>query len=79
MAALKAYCADKIAELCDDCQARFHRNPLRLLDCKVPKCQPIADAAPKTLAYLCPDCADHFARLRRYLDALGITYALSAW
>lgn len=77
VAALKAYYADKTADLCDDCRARFYRNPLRLLDCKVPKCQPIADAAPKTLDHLCPDCADHFARLRRYLDAMGIPYALN--
>jgi len=77
VAALKAYYADKIADLCDDCQTRFHRNPLRLLDCKVPRCQPIADAAPKTLDHLCSDCADHFARLSRYLDSLGISYTLN--
>lgn len=77
VATLKAYYADKTADLCDDCRTRFYRNPLRLLDCKVPRCQPIADAAPKTLAYLCPDCADHFARLHRYLEAMGIPYALN--
>lgn len=77
VAALKAYYAPQADQLCGDCRARLSRNPLRLLDCKVPGCQPLADAAPKTTQHLCPECQDHFARLRAYLDIMGIAYTLN--
>ena len=32
--ALRAFGESKLSELCEDCHARIHRNPLRLLDCK---------------------------------------------
>ena len=57
--------------------AGSNRNPLRLLDCKVPSCQPLAAGAPKTADHLCPECQDHFARLREYLDIAGIPYTLN--
>ncbi len=75
--ALKEYYADKIDDLCGDCRGRLNRNPLRLLDCKVPSCQPLAAGAPKTADHLCPECQDHFARLREYLDIAGIPYTLN--
>ncbi len=78
VAALKEYYAGKAGELCGDCRGRLNRNPLRLLDCKVPSCQPIADAAPRTSDHLCLECSGHFSRLTRYLDIMGITYTLNA-
>lgn len=63
--------------LCRSCQGRLHRNPLRLLDCKVESCQVIAKDAPKITEYLCPDCADHFSQVQKYLDTLGISYVLN--
>jgi len=64
--------------VCTDCKARFERNPLRLLDCKQPQCQPVIAGAPAITDYLCAACAEHFSQLRSYLDALGIPYALNA-
>ena len=70
--ALRAYYADKLDKVCQDCRARYEKNPLRLLDCKEERCQPVIAGAPKFTDYLCDACADHFARLRAYLDAVGI-------
>lgn len=75
--ALVAYYEPHEGELCADCRRRLRTNPLRLLDCKVPSCQPFAEAAPKTVDALCEPCASHFADLRTYLDAAGVPYVLA--
>ena len=41
---------------------RFERNPLRLLDCKQERCQPIIASAPPITDHLCEECAAHFSR-----------------
>jgi histidyl-tRNA synthetase len=73
---LVAYYEPHEAELCGDCQRRLRTNPLRLLDCKKPSCQPLAEAAPRTLDYLCDACAEHFAILRKHLEAMGLPYQI---
>lgn len=75
-ARLLAYLIPRRAELCPECQARMERNPLRVLDCKVPSCQPVLEGAPSILDSLSPDDAQHFARVRGYLDAMGIKYTV---
>jgi histidyl-tRNA synthetase len=74
---LRDYYRDKLHHVCGDCQQRFERNPLRLLDCKVPGCQPVIAGAPAMTDYLCDDCARHFADLKAYLEAVGIPYLLN--
>lgn len=76
--ALRAYYRPHTAELCGDCQRRLETNPLRLLDCKVPTCQPAIADAPKLLEHLCAECAEHFEALRSYLAALDIPYVLNS-
>ena len=75
--ALVAYYEPHEAELCADDRRRLRTNPLRLLDCKVPGCQPLANAAPRTIDYLCEPCAEHFESLKGYLDAMGLPYVLT--
>ncbi len=75
-AALKAYLADHRDELCEDCQVRLEKNPLRVLDCKVEGCKRINAGAPHTLDYVCDECRAHMDRLRGYLDAIGIPYEM---
>jgi histidyl-tRNA synthetase len=75
--ALRSYYEGRLGEACADCQRRLGRNPMRLLDCKERSCQPLIDAAPRISDYLCPDCAQHFARVREYLDRLGMRYTLN--
>jgi len=74
---LREYYADKLDRVCEDCRSRYERNPLRLLDCKNERCQPIIAGAPAFSDYLCDACADHFARLRGHLDDIGIASALN--
>ncbi|HBG00433.1 MAG TPA: histidine--tRNA ligase [Firmicutes bacterium] len=64
-------------ELCKSCQNRLHRNPLRLLDCKVKGCQVIIGQAPVITEYLCTDCKEHFSAVRTYLEELEIAYELN--
>jgi len=77
VASLKSYYADHTKELCPECKTRLKRNPLRLLDCKQPSCQQLADSAPKSVDYLCPECAEHFKQLKRYLKLLRLPFAVN--
>jgi histidyl-tRNA synthetase len=72
--ALRENLRDKAASLCGDCQRRAETNPLRVLDCKVEADQPIIDALPSILDYLCEPCRTHFDAVRRYLTDRGIEY-----
>lgn len=74
--ALEEYLAERLTGLCADCRERFEKNPLRILDCKTPRCQELTKDAPTTLSCLCDECAAHFAGVREYLDAAGINYVI---
>ena len=76
MQALVAYYQQHVDEVCNDCKVRLVKNPLRLLDCKVPQDQPIIAGAPKISEYLCDPCKDHFTQVRAYLDAIGLPYKI---
>lgn len=60
--------------MCSDCQRRAETNPLRVLDCKVEPDQPIIDALPSILDYLCDACRAHFDAVCRFLSDRGIPY-----
>jgi histidyl-tRNA synthetase len=70
------YLEPRRAELCGECQARIERNPLRVLDCKTPGCQPVIEKAPSILDSLSPDAARHFEIVRQHLDAMGIAHTV---
>ncbi len=74
---LKDYYAGHTQGLCPDCKIRVERNPLRLLDCKKPLCQQMADAAPRSVDYLCLECGEHFDRVKRYLKLLGLPFEVN--
>lgn len=61
-------------DLCDTCRERMHKNPLRVLDCKVPSCQEIVKDAPRTIDYLDDECEEHFEELKDLLTELEIPY-----
>jgi len=73
---LRGYFADRISAMCEDCKRRHEENPLRILDCKVELCQPAIDDSPGSADHLCPDCADHFDRVRRILEDQGLSYEI---
>ncbi len=74
---LRTYYQGHLQEICLDCRRRLERNPLRVLDCKVAGCQPVIAKAPPVSEHLCDECAEHFAKLRQYLDLLGRPYTLN--
>lgn len=62
-------------KLCGDCQIRMHKNPLRVLDCKID--QKYFDGAPSILDSLDEECSAHFAAVQRNLTDMGIPFALN--
>jgi histidyl-tRNA synthetase len=72
--ALLDYLGPREAELCGDCRRRFRQNPLRVLDCKQPGCQAVAEGAPTSLELTCPDCREHWDGLVGDLGALGVAH-----
>lgn len=75
--ALKAYFADRRDQLCETCQSRLDRNPMRILDCKSPEDQAIAKDAPVILDYLCEECSTHFAQLQSILTEMGVAFSIN--
>jgi histidyl-tRNA synthetase len=64
------------AELCGDCQERLDRNPLRVLDCKVPSCREIVKDLPPMLDFLCDACRAHFEAVKSGVTAAGVGYEI---
>lgn len=65
-----------ISEMCEDCQSRYDRNPMRLLDCKNEKCKKLAENAPAITDCLCDECSEHFHKVQDFLTAAGIKFEL---
>ena len=75
--ALKEYFGAYKDELCETCNSRLEKNPMRILDCKSPVCSKIAEDAPKITDYLCDECREHFEQVKKYLDAAGVEYIVN--
>ena len=75
--ALKEYFYGYKDELCETCNSRLEKNPMRILDCKSPVCSKIAQGAPKITDYLCDECKEHLASVQKYLDAAGVEYTVN--
>ncbi|WP_319204644.1 histidine--tRNA ligase [uncultured Ilyobacter sp.] len=61
-------------ELCEDCRTRYEKNPLRVLDCKNPKCKEITEEAPSIIDSLNQEEREHYESVKKYLDIFGIKY-----
>jgi len=57
--------------------ARAALNPLRLFDDKRPEIKEAMAKAPLLIDYLSQGSRDHFEQVKKYLDALGISYVLN--
>ncbi len=64
-------------DLCEDCQRRLEKNPLRVLDCKVDSSLDIMKNAPCILDYLNEESKKHFEEVQKYLEALKISYTVN--
>lgn len=76
-AALVAYLAQHEAALSEDSQRRLLKNPLRILDSKSEGDRAIIAGAPRLQDYFNDVSAQHFAKVKVGLDALGIAYQVS--
>lgn len=76
--ALKEYIGANLHLMCGQCQARFEKNPLRILDCKEEKCKEITKNAPKILDYLCDECKAHFEKVQQILTSMGIAFKVNS-
>lgn len=75
---LQDYFRPHLKELCEDCQSRFDRSPLRILDCKVDHDKPFMAGAPKITDSLCEECHDHFEMVKKLLDEAGVDYEVDS-
>ena len=76
--ALQDFLRPHLDSLCDTCKSRFDRNPMRILDCKVPEDQRAVEGAPRMLDYLCEDCSNAFEELKINLSSVGIDYVVDS-
>ena len=76
--ALVDYFKPHLKDLCEDCNERFNKNPLRILDCKVDKESDILKNAPKTLDYLNEESKKRFVLVQEYLNELEIEYEIDS-
>lgn len=75
--ALIDYFKPHIHELCEDCQMRLDKNPLRILDCKVDKDNELLKNAPKTIDYLNEESRMRFEAVKDYLDIMQVSYEVN--
>jgi histidyl-tRNA synthetase len=76
---LEPWLAVHAAELDEATREQASRNPLRALDnisAKPPAVQEVLRTAPAVGDSLCDACREHFAEVRRFLDAYGVRYEL---
>ena len=74
--ALLAFLKEHEEHLCPTCRERMKKNPLRVIDCKVPECKAIVKDAPRTIEYLDDECREHFEELQKLLTELNIPFEI---
>jgi histidyl-tRNA synthetase len=62
------------AKLPPDDKMRLQKNPLRMLESKEEFTRSLLENTPRITDYLCEECADHFAGLKSYLQAIDRPY-----
>ena len=80
-AAIKDVLKPYLKDLCEDCNFRYEKNPLRILDCKVDSCKAIfeKEEIQKVILgdFICDECKEHFEKVKEYLTALQIPYTVN--
>ncbi len=74
---LLSFLEDKIEKLCDNCQNRYEKNPLRVLDCKSKTCFEETKDAPSILDSLCTCCSEDFEKVKTCLDMVDLKYNIN--
>ena len=74
--ALTDFLVSVVDKLCSDCVRRRDRNPLRVLDCKVPSCREALTEAPSILDHLCEECRSDFDQVMDFLTKLDVPFRI---
>ncbi len=72
--ALQNHFKPVLSELCEDCQIRYEKNPLRILDCKKDAKHPFMETAPKMADYLSPEAKAYMDQVLALLDEFEVHY-----
>ncbi len=72
---LKKTITNHLADLCENCNKRYQKNPLRVLDCKVERDIEIASSLPKITDHICNECKCHFEKVQALLRDTQIPYS----
>ncbi len=67
----------RLPVLCEDCNRRFERNPLRVMDCKSKGCSEVMKDSPDMDGSRCEECQRHIDGVIEYLLIAGIRYTLN--
>lgn len=73
---LKEHLSSKLSKLCQTCNERYGKNPMRILDCKIEGCKEELKDAPYILEHLCDECSIHFETVKQYLGTIGLEYSI---
>jgi histidyl-tRNA synthetase len=74
---LSAWLDEHEEELDGEARAKRATSPLRVFDVKSERMQKLLARAPKIGESLCEECREHFARVREFLAAYGVSYELA--
>jgi histidyl-tRNA synthetase len=74
---LSAWLDEHEQELDAEARAKRATSPLRVFDVKSERIQELLADAPKIGESLCDECREHFARVREFLEAYGVSYELA--
>ncbi len=75
---LREYFSEYKSELCEDCQRRIEKNPLRLLDCKIDGGKDFVEDAPKIETCLCDECREHFDLVKKFLQSANVDFEVDS-
>ena len=74
---LKKSITNHLVDLCENCNIRYQKNPLRVLDCKIERDIEIASGFPKITDYICNECKCHFEKVQSLLRETQIPYIIN--
>ncbi|MCR1953612.1 histidine--tRNA ligase [Clostridioides mangenotii] len=73
---LMEFLRSKADVLCETCNERMEKNPMRVIDCKNPTCQENLKDVPYIVDNLCEECEEHFSTLQTYLKEMDINFVI---
>lgn len=74
---LKEAIKPNLSKLCANCQGRYERNPLRVLDCKNESCGEVAVTLPKIRENLIEEDLVHFNQVQEYLKSVDLDFIIN--